>query len=71
MSLARSIRKSCTDCGKSLPLMWGTLDELRARQEGDELRYLDELRSMVGGLAEAWWCEDCGAFGVFGPEHYD
>jgi len=61
MSLARMARKTCTGCGKWLPMQWGTLDELRARSEGETLHRLDELRGFLGGTAETWWCEECGA----------
>lgn len=69
-SLARMMRRNCSGCaGPSI--RWGSVADLRARlSDREALRQLAEGEAMCGPVSEAWWCLDCGEYGLFGPAEF-
>jgi hypothetical protein len=64
---SRMARPRCSECGHQ-PLGWTTAVQLLlVLDDLEERKRLAELIRFVGGDSDAWRCEKCGAWGVFGP----
>jgi hypothetical protein len=70
-AFARMVRKSCSQCG-SASITWGHVSDLKAQRAVSRkvLKDIEQLGVMFGAGAEAWWCNECDEFGVFGPTEF-
>lgn len=63
---SRMARRRCSECG-SVALAWMRADELPWVVAPEyRLRVFEGIRYM-GQDGDAWFCQECGAFGIFGP----
>lgn len=63
-------RRSCDECG-STDITWMSPLDLAATVDVSERGEIAEAVEFLGESAEAWRCNNCGKWGIFGDTHLE